>query len=146
MYSSAPAMKRLAHTTDALLVPDPLVLLKSLREKRDRQSLYQAIALGGAFMEGLGLLWFRKELSSKGIDFHWKDNFPHIEMRNVLALLNSINLINDDENKEFKKAASHRNTVVHRMYSQWVKPEAELKSMADLIIKCVDTILSGLKR
>jgi hypothetical protein len=142
MYASAPNQRRLSHSTDTFLVPDPLPHLKALRKKADRISLYHAIVLGGSFIEGLGLLWFQKALAENKVEFHWKNNFPHIEMRHVLALLNSINLINDDEYKEFRRAADYRNQIVHRMYSQWVKPEKELESNADLIIKCVENILS----
>jgi hypothetical protein len=125
-----------------LLVPEHLSHLRRLREKADRESLYQCIVLGGSFIEGLGLLWFKDSLDRHGLEFHWKDNFPHMEMRHVLALLNSIQLISDDEYKEFKTAADNRNYVVHHMYSQWTKSQVELEGMADCTIKCVETIVT----
>jgi len=127
------------------VVQNTLAHLKSLRKKDDPASLYQAIVLGGAFIEGLRLPWFQKALAQQKIGFYWKENFPYIEMRRMLALLNSINLVNDNEYKKFQRATEYRNRVVHYMYSQWATPKAELEKMADLIIECVATILSGLK-
>ena len=143
MYVSAPNQRKVSHFTDALLVPDPLSYLRGLREKADRASLYQAIVLGGSVIEGLGMLWFKKALDEKGLEFHWKDNFPPIEMRYVLALLNGIQLINDKEYGRFLQAAQYRNKVVHRMFSQWIEKHGELENMTDLIIECVTKILSS---
>jgi hypothetical protein len=144
MGSSADKQK--ARRSIDLPVPAPLSYLKSLRRKADRQSLYQGIILGGSFIEGLGLLWFKRALDQKGLKFDWKDTFPPIEMRHVLALMNGAQLIDDREYGRFVQAAQYRNKVVHRMFSQWVEKQDELETMADEIISCLSKIVSGLQQ
>ena len=142
MSASGPEQQKVGFSIDAFIVPHPVSHLKSLREKSDRESLYQAIVVGGSFIEGYGMLWFKKTLDNKGLEFHWKDDFPPIEMRHVLALLNGARLIDDNEYGRFLQAAQYRNKVVHRMFSQWSEEQKELERMTDLMIECVTTILT----
>lgn len=143
MSESAPTEGKGSIPSSALIVPDPLSHLRSLRARGDRQSLYQTIVVGGSFIEGFGMLWFKKALDAKGFEFHWKDNFPPIEMRHVLALLNGAQLIDDKEYGRFMQAAQYRNKLVHHMFSQWAEQQAELENNADVVIAVVSRVFSG---
>jgi len=147
MSSSRPSTKTKSHSTDMLLVEAPVSHLESLRKKGDVDSLYMAVVVGASFMEQLGLLWFKSKLDSENVEFHWKDNFPHLNASQVIALLNSIGLIDDTEYGKFMKCASDRNFLVHHMYSKWTKTPTELAAMAKGVMECVETIVSksGLK-
>ena len=145
MYTSAPEQRDTSYSSDVVLVPEPVSHLKSLLEKADRESLYQVIVLGGSFIEGLGLLWFRKALGEKKVEFQWKDTHPGMGMRHVIALLNSIGLIDNNEYGAFQRAVDNRNQVVHHMYSKWGISEDKLKGMADLTIECVERIAANLR-
>ncbi len=143
MTGSVPTQRKVSSSSDALIVPDPLSHLKSLRASGTRESLYQAIVVGGSFIEGFGMLWFKKALDGKGLEFHWKDDFPPIEMRHVLALLNGAQLIDDKEYGRFMQAAQYRNKLVHHMFSQWAEKQEELQGNADLMIECVSRVVSS---
>lgn len=69
MSESGRMPRKASFSTDALIVPDPLSHLKALRSTGDRPSLYQAIVVGGSFIEGFGMLWFKKA-DAKGFEFH----------------------------------------------------------------------------
>jgi len=86
----------------------------------------------------------QKLLDGRGLDFHWKDNFPPVEMRHVLALLNGAALIDNKDYGRFMQAAQYRNKLVHHMYSQWAERQTELEDNARLVIECVSRIVSGL--
>jgi len=85
-------------------------------------------------------------LDSKGAEFHWADGYPFLGMSQVIKLLKSIQLITEDDyEKKFIKAVGYRNRVAHQMYAQWAQDLATLAAWADLVIECVQLIVTRSK-
>ncbi len=88
------------------------------------------------------MLWFRETLVDKGLQFQWRNSFPAMEMRHVLHLLNSINLISETEYGKFHEGSQKSNYFVHHICSQWEKEKSELQKAAKLILECIHLILT----